>query len=85
VAYNFQTGNTKIKLLTEYKIIAQKVLVFIESILEIAKQLQNVCLYFVVSGLKITGHGNSDNNLELLCISIYLSVLHSLANDSAVK
>jgi hypothetical protein len=24
-------------------------------------------IYFVVSGLKITGHGNSDNNLESYC------------------
>jgi hypothetical protein len=28
--------------------------------------------YFVVSGLKILGHGNPDNNLESLCICIYL-------------
>jgi hypothetical protein len=30
--------------------------------------------YFVVFGLKIVGHGNPDNNLESLCISITLEV-----------
>jgi hypothetical protein len=27
--------------------------------------------YFVVSGSKIIGHGNADNNLESLCITEY--------------
>jgi hypothetical protein len=68
----------------EYITVMQKVLP-IESILQIAKQLQNARLYFVVSRLKTTGHENPDNNLESLCISIYLSVRHSLATDGVVK
>jgi hypothetical protein len=32
MAYNFQTGRKEIRLLTEYVIVSQKVLLFIESI-----------------------------------------------------
>jgi hypothetical protein len=39
VAYNFQTGNNKIKLLTEYENVTEKVLLVIESILQNAKHL----------------------------------------------
>jgi hypothetical protein len=39
VAYNFQTGKNKIKLLTEYESVTQKTLIFLESILQNAKQL----------------------------------------------
>jgi hypothetical protein len=35
VAYNFQTGNDKIKLLTEYESVIQKVLLPIEQILHL--------------------------------------------------
>jgi hypothetical protein len=34
VAYNFQTGKNKIKLLTEYENATQEVLLFIESMLQ---------------------------------------------------
>jgi hypothetical protein len=44
VAYNFQTKNNKIKLLTEYESVTQKVLISLESILQNAKQLQHACL-----------------------------------------
>jgi hypothetical protein len=37
VAYNFQTGNNKIKLLMEYENVTQKDLLFIESMLRIAE------------------------------------------------
>jgi hypothetical protein len=62
VAYfNFQTGNKKIKLLTEYESVTKKkVLLPVESTLQNAKQLQHARLschvssFIVVSGLK--GH-----------------------------
>jgi hypothetical protein len=41
VAYNFQTGNNKIKLLAEYESVSQKDLLLVESILQNAKQLQH--------------------------------------------
>jgi hypothetical protein len=53
VAFTFQTGNDKIKLLKEYESVTQKVLLPIESILQDAKKLQHAQFYFVVSGLKI--------------------------------
>jgi dynactin complex subunit len=39
VAYNFQTRNNKIKLLTEYESVTQKSLIPLESILQNTKQL----------------------------------------------
>jgi hypothetical protein len=57
------------KLLIEYESIIQKVLLTIESILQNTKQLQHAQFYFVVSGFKITGHGNHDNNLVSHCTS----------------
>jgi hypothetical protein len=71
MAYNFQIGIKSIKLLTEYQSVTQKALLLIESILYNAKQLQHVQFYFVVSGYKIIGHGNPDNNLESLCICLH--------------
>jgi hypothetical protein len=68
VAYNFQAGNDKIKLLTEYERVTQNVLLAVELILHNAKQLRHAQFYFDISGLKIIGHGNPDNNLESLCI-----------------
>jgi hypothetical protein len=75
VAYNFQTGNNRIKLLTEYESVTQKVVSPVESILQNAKQLQHARLSWhvrglsgVVPGLKIIGHGKPDNNLESHCI-----------------
>jgi hypothetical protein len=38
VAYNFQAGNNKIKLFTEYESVTQEVLLLMESILQNAKQ-----------------------------------------------
>jgi hypothetical protein len=78
VAYNFQTGNNQIKLLTEYESVTQKVLLLIESILKNAKQLQHARLSWHVSGLKIMGNGNFDINLESHCMSrsIYREVTH---------
>jgi hypothetical protein len=68
MAYHFRTGNNIIKLLTEYESVTQKVLLFSESILQNTKQLQYMQFYFVVLSLKITGYGNTDNNLELHCV-----------------
>jgi hypothetical protein len=48
MAYNFQTGNNKIKLLTGYEKVTQKVLLLIESVLQNAKQLHHAQFYFVV-------------------------------------
>jgi hypothetical protein len=45
VAYNFQIGNNKIKLLMEYENVTEKVLLLIESIQQIAKQLQHARLF----------------------------------------
>jgi hypothetical protein len=41
VAYNFQTGSKKIKRLTEYENVTQRVLFTIESICRMLKQLQH--------------------------------------------
>jgi hypothetical protein len=41
VAYTFQTGNNKIKLLMEYENVTKKVLLPMESIPQNAKQLQH--------------------------------------------
>jgi hypothetical protein len=68
MAYNLQEGSNKIKLAVQYENVNQEVLLLIEPMLHNAKPLQHA-LYFIVSGLKITGHGNSNNNLESLCIS----------------
>jgi hypothetical protein len=63
-----------IKTAYEYENVTQKVLLFIESILQDAKKLQHARLYFVVSVLKIIGHGNPDNNIESHCISTVPSI-----------
>jgi hypothetical protein len=60
VASNFQTGN-EINLLMEYENMTQRVLLLAELMLQNAKQLQHAHLYFIVSGLKIIGHGNTDS------------------------
>jgi hypothetical protein len=77
VAYNFQIGNNKIKLLTEYESVTQKVLLSLESILQNAKQLHHAQFYFTVSSLKITGHGNTHNNVESLCTIMYHTIPHN--------
>jgi hypothetical protein len=79
----------------EYESVTQKVLLFVESVLQNSKQLQLARLsyfvssfYFAVSGLKIVGHGNADNNLESLCISdeerknVYNSCIESIVLNS---
>jgi hypothetical protein len=67
VAYNFQPGNNKVKLLAEFESVTQKVVLRIESVLENGKQHQRLQFYLVVSGLKIIGHGNPNNKLKLHC------------------
>jgi hypothetical protein len=69
MVYNFQIGINNTKLLIEYERVTQKVLLFLGSMVQNAKQLQHAQFYFVVSGLKIIGHGNPHNNLESLCFS----------------
>jgi hypothetical protein len=68
VAYNFQIGK-KIKqnCLRNMKVNSKKGVLLIESILQRAKQILHAQFYFVVSGLKILGHGNTENNLESHC------------------
>jgi hypothetical protein len=44
MGYNFQIGSNKIKLLTEYETGTQRVLLLMESILQIVKQLQHARL-----------------------------------------
>jgi hypothetical protein len=89
VAHNFQTGKKEIKLLTEYESVTQKVLLSVESKLHNAKELQHASLsghvssfISVVSGLKIIGHGNPDNNLESRCISSNIQVVHQRNSSS---
>jgi hypothetical protein len=73
VVCNFQTGNNRIKLLTEYECVTHSI--------EIMRRVQRCQIklselrfhihkqfYFVISRLKIMCHGNPDNNLESLCI-----------------
>jgi hypothetical protein len=65
MAYNFQAGNNKTKLPTEYESVPQKFLLPIETILQNAKQLQHAHLRF-----ENFRHGNPENNLESTCICI---------------
>jgi hypothetical protein len=58
VACNLQTRNNKMKLLTEYENVIQKVLIPLESILQSAKQLQHARLSWHVrspSGIHFVG------------------------------
>jgi hypothetical protein len=60
VAYTFQIGGKiKSKLLTGYESELERSLLLIDSLLQTAKKNQYSQFYFVVSGLKITGHGKS--------------------------
>jgi hypothetical protein len=67
MAYNFQTGNNKIKQLTEYENVTQKFIThrinFLSCTFIFRKQF---C--FILSRLKIIRNGNHDNNLESHCI-----------------
>jgi hypothetical protein len=67
MVYNYQIGKNKVKLLTEYEIVTQNVLLHIESLLQNTKLLQHAQFHFVACGLKILDQGNSDNNLESHC------------------
>jgi hypothetical protein len=73
VAYNFKIGKNKIKLLTEDESLTQKVLFDNAVLTELMFDWLSYTFffrkqfYFVVSGLKIVGHGNPDNNLESSC------------------
>jgi hypothetical protein len=70
MAYNFKTEKNTTKILKKYENVTQNVLFsilhhcfyrkynFLTYIFLFRKQF-----YFVISGLKIIGHGNSDNNL----------------------
>jgi hypothetical protein len=86
VAYNFQTGNNEVKLRTEYESVTQKVL-FGNAVLAsldvlidlVALSIFRKQFYFVISGLKIIGHGNPDNKLE----SLYLFYMPS-SSDRAL-
>jgi hypothetical protein len=75
MANNFPSESNKMKLLTEYDRVAQKSLIwqrcsrrndisFCELHLVFHKKF-----YFVVSGLKIIGHGNPDSNIESTCVT----------------
>jgi hypothetical protein len=64
VACNFETVSNKIKLLTEYGSVTQKVLLFIESMLQDSKQLLSWHVSYP-SGIQFTskciGHGIPDH------------------------
>jgi hypothetical protein len=66
VPYNFHTGNNRIKLLTEYGSLTQK---YPLPDIQYCRTLNNFNMpaFSGTSGLKITGHGNPDNNLESFC------------------
>jgi hypothetical protein len=65
VAYTFQIGNNKINLLTEYENVTQRVLLLQNQYCRILNNF-NMRSFFILSGLKIIGHGNPDVNLESL-------------------
>jgi hypothetical protein len=75
VTYNFQTGNNKIKLLSEYESVTQSIKTSMRRVQRCQLKLSELLLhirkqfYFPVSSFKITGHGNPDNNLESPCIN----------------
>jgi hypothetical protein len=51
----------------EYENATQKILMYVELILQTAKQFQHEQFYSAVFGLKIIGHRHPDNNLESHC------------------
>jgi hypothetical protein len=65
--YSFQTRNNKIKLLTEYESLTQKVLLPVESILQNVKQLEHAHLSWHVR-FEYYRLQKLHNNLEILCI-----------------
>jgi hypothetical protein len=67
VAYNFQTGNNKIKLLMEYENVTQNVL-FSNAVLAALMSARKYNVMLQNGDCSIIGHGNPDNNLESLCI-----------------
>jgi hypothetical protein len=75
MTYNFQTDNNKMKLLTEYESVTQKVSLLIESILQNAKQLPT-CAPFVAR--KITKLPDFDQHLPAKCsvFSLLFGVEH---------
>jgi hypothetical protein len=66
VAYNFQIGSIKVKLLMEYESVIEKVLLLIESMLKIVNNFKMRNFICIVSSLKIICHGNPENNVESL-------------------
>jgi hypothetical protein len=71
VAYNFETGNNKRKLLMEYESVIQKSysvakLNFLSYTFIFRKQFS-----FVDSVFKMIGHETPDNNLESVCMLTY--------------
>jgi hypothetical protein len=73
VAYNFQAGNNKIKQLTKYESVTQRVL--FGNVVFTALMYGRIYDVIPQNGdcsreSKIIGHGNPDNNLESPCISL---------------
>jgi hypothetical protein len=64
VIYNFQNGNNKSKLRTEYERVTQNVLFGNAVLATMMTGRKYKQFYFVLSGLKIVGHGIPNSNLE---------------------
>jgi hypothetical protein len=68
VAYNFQTGNNKIKLLTEYESVTHKLL-FDNAVLAALMYGRKYNVMRQNGDCSVIEHGSPDNNSESLCIS----------------
>jgi hypothetical protein len=63
VAYSFQIGKKKIKLLTEYKSVTQEGLFLVDSTLQNAKQHQHARIYSVIFGFKLKATRSKFGNM----------------------
>jgi hypothetical protein len=85
VAYNFQTGNNHIKLLTEYESVTQKV-VFGNAVLAALMSGRKYDVILQNGDCSRESHRNPDNSLEPPCTSstnILLSTGESSQNPAA--
>jgi hypothetical protein len=68
MAYNFQTGKTKYNCLRNVKMQFKKFYFTSNKTLLNCIFIFRKQFYFIIYGLRIIGHGNPDNNLELICM-----------------
>jgi hypothetical protein len=76
MAYNFQTGNSEIKLFTEYESVTQSIETTLRRVYGAKYNFLSYIFiflkhfYFIISGLKIVGRGSPYSNLESPCNSV---------------